>query len=619
MEKWKRRAVDLLTSVTFGGREDLSVVPYCAQKVRVGLGERPQFPKSYPEKHGISSRRIYTMLCELERELRANMHSIMIICGGEIISECSVKGYDTVSWHVSHSMAKTVVGMVIGSLIDDGLLSLDTPLVEIFPEIEYRDKKFSMITIEHLLTMTSCVDFAEAGSVTENEWTSAFFSSSVRFLPGTRFAYNSMNSYILARVVERSGGRGFGELAERRIFAPLGIKDYLWEKSPEGYEKGGWGLYMSPQSWAKLGLMMLRGGIYSEKRILSREWVVKSTTTQVKTPEEIGGFNYGYHIWTARESDEFLFNGMLGQNVWICPKNDLVVVMTGGNQEIFQDSPALEIVRKYLGGRISDNLDRRNYSLLRQKEMRFFSSRAWVRPKRKNKVFSYRIGVFGLFSNKNPWDEVVGCYAFGDNNIGMMPLTLQIMQNNLRSQTEMVCIKRHSDSLILAYRESGEEYALRVGLGAYEDNVLQCRGESYLVRAMGEAIRNGNSGIEYRIELIFAETASVRRLKIKKSTRDRVEISFFELPDHRLVENLIASFSKNNSILSLAVDLIERRFGEGVVKKKIESRFNPTLIGADTSIDGFDAIITEQNKLVSEESTSLKILRAVVARFFKER
>ena len=619
MEKWKRRSVDLLTSIAFGGSGDMSVVPFCVQKSEIGGYEKSCFSYASAEKYGISSGRIYNMLCELEGERRANVHSIMVLCGGEIISECSVGGYDTRMWHVSHSMAKTVVGIIIGSLVDDGLISLDMRLVDIFPEIKYRDKLFPLINIEHLLTMTSGVEFAEVGSITEIGWIDAYFNSLVRFVPGSRFAYNSMNSYILVRIVERICSQSFEVLAERRFFAPMGIRSFLWEKSPEGYEKGGWGLYMSPQSWAKVGLMMLSRGVYCGRRIVSEKWVDTSVTTKAITPESNGGFNYGYHIWTARDSKDFLFNGMLGQNVWVCPDNDLVVVMTGGNSEIFQESAALEIVRKYLGGKIKDTHIRNARGLLRYKERHFFESRSWVHQKRKNNRLLYRIGVFSSFFANNAWENLCGCYAFGENRVGIMPLTLRIMQNNLLSRLEMICFSLRGEDLIMEYLESGEKYKLRIGLYDYVDNLLICRGEKYIVRAMAEAVGHNMGDFEYRIELVFAETSSVRRLKIKKTTRGRVEIAFSETPSHHLVENLVDNFSKTNSIISFAVDLIERKFGEGVVKRKIQSGFNPVLVGADVSFGDYQSIIEEQTRIMNEESRSVRLLMAFVSRFFKER
>ena len=159
MEKWKKRSIDLLTSLAFGTDGTPSVVPYYPQKTRVSGDEERFFRRSTPERHGISSKRIYNMLVSLESEKRANIHNLVILAGGEIISECSRDGYGVNVAHLSHSMSKTVTGMIIGILHSDGLIDLDDAIVDIFPEIPYRDKRFANITVRHLLTMTSGVDF----------------------------------------------------------------------------------------------------------------------------------------------------------------------------------------------------------------------------------------------------------------------------------------------------------------------------------------------------------------------------------------------------------------------------------------------------------------------------
>ena len=96
---------------------------------------------------------------------------------------------------------------------------------------------------------------------------------------------------------------------------------------------------------------MLRGGKHEGRQLLSRAWVEAATSTHSITPLSTGAFNYGYQIWVGRDKDEFLFNGMLGQNVWVLPREDLVVAMTAGNNELFQESAALNLIRSYFKGR----------------------------------------------------------------------------------------------------------------------------------------------------------------------------------------------------------------------------------------------------------------------------
>ena len=617
MEKWKKRTVELLSSLAFDGEGDPAVVPFYPQKVRVGERETKFFRRSSPERHGISSLRIYNMLSALEGESRANVHSLMVFAGGEVICECSSPGYDVTRWHVSHSMAKTVTGMIIGILVGEGVVHTDMRLVDIFPEVPSRDKRFADIRVAHLLSMTSGVEFAEAGVVTETDWTATYFSSAVRSAPGTKFAYNSMNSYILARVCERLAGRPFGELARDKFFAPLGISSYLWEMGPEGIEKGGWGLYMSPESWARVGIMMMQGGVFMGRRILPEEWVRESSAEKAIVPEINGNFNYGYHLWVSRNGSEILFNGMLGQNVWLCPGNNIMVVMTGGNNEIFQQSSALEIVRGYLGGEIRDDIERGNLELLRRKEADFFHSRRWVKPTGTRRYLLSKFGLGGTFDFK--WYGIMGSYALSKNRAGMLPLVMRALQNNFSGGISEISIKRVGRDLHFCYVEGGREYCLRLGTRTYEENLIDLRGEKYLVMAMGEAGWSRYGQREYRIELLLPETASIRRISIKRGRGESIIIDMSELPNDRLVEHMIESYSATYPKLGIGLDILDKRIGKGKLRDGLRAAFSPTLVGVDKSVEGYADILEEENRRAEEIYQRSRPIKNIIDRLFGDR
>ncbi len=618
MEKWKRRSIELVTSLLLGGRRELAVTPYYPQKTAVNGYEEKYFKRTVPEKKGISSKRICNMLSELEGERRANMHSLMVICGGEVICECSVDGYSINEWQASHSMAKTVCGMVIGRLVDEKILRLDMRLVDIFPEIAYRDKKFPLITIDHLLSMTCGVDFAEAGVITESEWTAAYFASTVRFVPGVKFSYNSMNSYILAKIAERVTGNSFVDLAEGYIFSPLGIKNYLWEKSPEGVTKGGWGLYMSPESWAKVGYMLLCGGVFEGRRILSEEWIKLSSTVKAISPPTNGNFNYAYHMWTGRDNQEILFNGMLGQNVWICPKNNIIAVITCGNNEFFQDSPALEIVRKHLRGMLSDEINYRSIKLLTDKQANFFDHRRWVRPLEPRRGLLYLLGLKFRTEFDITWAPILGRYAITDNNASIMPLILRVMQNNLNNSIDFIELSRLGDNLILNVTEGGREIKIAVGLYGYTDNIIEIEKEKYKIRALGEACRNHHGETEYRIELILPETSNTRMIIIEKSANRMLTFKLSERPNHRLVENILKKYRESSGVVSFFFDMLERRLGKNELDKMITNSFSPVLRGVNMSLKDYISILNAENKAKEKDTSTIKIIRAIVNRFFSE-
>ena len=618
MEKWKKRAVDLLTSLAFGSKGSPSVVPYYPQKTDVSFEEEKSFKRSVPEKHGISSKRIYNMLAELEAEPRANIHSLLVIKDSEVIAECSRDGYSTTVWHLSHSMSKSVTGIAVGFLYDDGILQLDKRVCELFPDVKYKDKRFGAMTVGNLLNMTSGVPFNEVGAVTAADWTDAFFGSALKFAPGEKFAYNSMNSYILARIVELLSGKRFIDYVEERLFSPLGIHNYFWERGPEGTEKGGWGLYMSAESWAKVGLMMLSGGEYCGKRILSEEWIRLSTSPQAETPSHLGDFDYGYQLWVGRNTDEILFNGMLGQNVWICPKNNIVAVVFSGNNELFQDSPTMEILRRHLGCDISDVLEKEDVKVLAEKETSFFDSRRWVVPLEK------RQGLLQLLRirHRTPFDErftpLLGRYVFATNNVGILPLFVSAMQNNLDTQIKEISFEREGEELWISVKEGTEEYRLTPGFYEYKSNILNIRGEKYILKLLASATVSSDNIREYRIEFLFPEMPNTRMLRIREEKEVGIRLDFYEMPNNKIADSIIERALDESSALSFVVDLLERRFGENFIQKKLERSFSPTLVGIDTSIEGYEAIVAEENQRAANESLGLRLLRKVVDTFFKE-
>ena len=346
----QKKTLDLAYDFFVRGKSDVSRIPHTPYKTTLPAVAENYFPRSTPEAKGVSSAHVAAFLEELEHHPRINLHSLTVLADGAVITEVSAPGYDRAIPHVSHSMCKSVTGIAIGMLIGEGLLTPDTPAYTLFPEGRLPARlssKTKAITVRHLLTMSTGVSFAELGSVVETDWVRTFFASDVRFDPGTDFAYNSMNTYILSAIVGEVSGLPLDEYLTPRLFSPLHIKSFFWERCPMGTPKGGWGLYLAQEDAAKIGQTLLDGGIFEGKRILDAAFIAEATATQRVTPSEAGEFNYGYQIWSARDESAFLFNGMLGQNVWVSPKNRIVIVSHAGNAEFFQDGGMLSLFSKY--------------------------------------------------------------------------------------------------------------------------------------------------------------------------------------------------------------------------------------------------------------------------------
>ena len=313
------------------------------------LPQKPDIPRSpvysglervSPESVGVPSKLIREYLEKILADKTLNMHNIMILRGGKVIYECSFGGQDIPVPKMTFSACKSIVSIAIGMLIDEGKISLSDKAADFFEgRISVIDKmRTDDITISDLLTMRSGIVFNEAEAFVSTNWVKSYFSSSVNADHGETFNYNSLNTYILSAIVYRVTGKHLSQFLNECLFEPLEIFETAWEKCPMGLEKGGWGLYMRPEDMAKIGLLVMNGGVWKGRRIVSEKYLREATTAHVTTPLDAGAFNYGYQIWVGRDTDTFLFNGMLGQNVLGFRKNGILIVSNAGNGEFFQQS-----------------------------------------------------------------------------------------------------------------------------------------------------------------------------------------------------------------------------------------------------------------------------------------
>ena len=84
-----------------------------------------------PESQGVSSAFFVDLIRELSSDKKIYIHKFMALRHGKVIAECAFEPYTMDMWHVSFSMCKSIVGMAIGILIDEGRLSLDEKISDI--------------------------------------------------------------------------------------------------------------------------------------------------------------------------------------------------------------------------------------------------------------------------------------------------------------------------------------------------------------------------------------------------------------------------------------------------------------------------------------------------------
>jgi hypothetical protein len=400
-----------------------------------------------------------------------------------------------------------------------------------------------------------------------------------------------------------------------RLLCPLGIDSFLWENGPEGIEKGGFGIYMSCESWAKIGELYLSEGYFKGKKILPREWILRSVVAHSETPAELGDFNYGYHIWVSRTGDECLLNGMLGQNVWVCPKNNIVVAINSGNSELFQQSPALDIVRRELGGDLSADSPSTLSDISEYKKTlgAFFESRRFARPKKAARGILEILRIRPKEPFDERWSAILGKYLVRENNCGILPLFVRLMQSNYQGGIDSVTLKRCGNSLLFTSCEGGVDYTIEVGLYGFRENTLDFCGEKYIIHAIGEALTDDDTDTVYKIELVFPELPNSRslRLTVKNGVMTLV---MSEAPNEQIATSYLAPFLENRAV-GFVVGVFEKRTEVGFIENALKRVFAPTLTAVSESKENCGQLLAAANEEHRRTLESNKFLLNILSRF----
>lgn len=527
------------------------------------------FVRATPESQGISSDLFAALLRELDASKDTEMHHFMALRHGKVICECNFAPYPKGMWHITHSMCKSITGMAIGMLIEEGKLKLDENIYDIFPDhINAFSKIFRpVITVENLLTMTSGVTFNESGIVSGNDWLGSFLNASVNGKPGTEFQYNSLNTYVLSAIVTKRTGETLTEYLTPRLFGPLGITKYYWETCPKGITKGGWGLFLCAEDMAKLGQLYLQRGKWNGQQLVSEYWIEISTARHLKTQNDTYG--YGYQLWMEQRPGSFEYNGMLGQNVIIYPDMDMVLVTNAGNKEMFQDCIMLNIIRKYfpVNYHPADVLPENplSYSLLKrlcgelengENNNRSTSLRGrWKRNvvsrrKHSDKKYSYRISAaVDRPSDHHSFMRAVSgrTYVMEQQNIGIAPLFVQVFHNNMTDGISEISFTYDAGNFYVSFTEGEVIHKLPVGFGRAADGCVDLHGEHYLVATLGEFARDENDIPVLKLEITFIEECVKRKAHIFFHEDNGIEIRWNETPGKKMILAGLSSITEELS------------------------------------------------------------------------
>jgi CubicO group peptidase (beta-lactamase class C family) len=274
--------------------------------------------------------------------MKANRTSgLIIISHGKVLLERYGLGRTEKDRWTSFSVGKSVTSTLVGAAIKDGyIMSIHSPVTVYLPEL--KKTAYDGVTIADLITMRSGVkwnedysdpksDVNQFGLTTEpvngQDPVVAYMAKLPRaHKPGTTFHYDTGETELVGILVARATKKHLANYLSEKIWSKIGTeRDAIWMLDGAGYEHGGCCISMTLRDYARFGLFFMHGGTANGEQVLPTGWVKDASTSHTlvdpKHPEE----GYGY-FWWIHPHGTYSAEGIFGQQVFLDPKDDLVIV-----------------------------------------------------------------------------------------------------------------------------------------------------------------------------------------------------------------------------------------------------------------------------------------------------
>lgn len=270
--------------------------------------------------------------------------ALLIVRNDTILLEKYFGNFSKLSPSNIFSISKAITALLCGIAVDEGYISISEPITKYIPELNNADPMFQKLTVEHLLDMRTGLDFQESygwnplskmaklyyGNNVVNQFKKLHFKSE----PGTSHYYNSMATALLGVVIEQAVGVPFSQYLQEKVWKRLDMETDAFislDDSKHRQAKAYGGLVSNVRDLAKIGRLYINKGIHNNQRIVSEEWINRSTHSSLENEAYSFGWNNiitrvnGKDIVTPR----FFALGLFGQVLFCDPEQNLIFVTLG--------------------------------------------------------------------------------------------------------------------------------------------------------------------------------------------------------------------------------------------------------------------------------------------------
>jgi CubicO group peptidase (beta-lactamase class C family) len=306
---------------------------------------------------------------------QAKVDAYLVLKNGKLLYEQYFQGFDEHSHHSWYSGAKSLVGMLVGNLVEDGLLDVHRPVVEYLPEL--KGSAYERVTVRQALNMTAGLAYTEdpeamvpghfrheylkrAGMLPPYDVlqqtldpTSASIPRGVRGLmplveasktiqPGQRFEYQNINVDVMGWLIESVTGQRLEKTLATAVWQKLGAEhDAFIPTDPNLTALTAGGFSSSARDAARFGLAVLNKGVLAGEQVFPAAWI--ENTCRYSAQDErvfanrqttagdfssLGSIKAYRNYWYIHDRDQCAMasRGFGGQSVYINRASGVVIV-----------------------------------------------------------------------------------------------------------------------------------------------------------------------------------------------------------------------------------------------------------------------------------------------------
>ena len=232
------------------------------------------------------------------------------------------------------SVTKSIVALAVGMLIDERRIpDIDMPVFHIYPEWHQGEKQ--KITLRMLMNHTSGLQTIPGGNQISRapDGIKLALCAELEQNPGEKFFYNNKAVNLLAGIIECVSGEPLDEYVRRKIFMPLGIREFGWNHDDAGNPRSSGGIQMHAKDLHKIADLVMKEGFWDGTRLLSKRWL-----EQMLTPSEVSENRCGLLWWIYSQPQVYAAQGYLGQWLYILPEKQTIAIrqMRSGKRPLDQ-------------------------------------------------------------------------------------------------------------------------------------------------------------------------------------------------------------------------------------------------------------------------------------------